>query len=82
MEKGSFVVRHSHRKCSAVPMDQALEKEYNKDAKEKGGVIGFFNLIKHEKLQYVRWLNELCGLTSMINTQCITSFLMPQQRKT
>ena len=53
-------------------MDQALEKGYNKVAKGKGGVIGFskqngtvakWNLIKHKKLQYVRWLNELRGLT-------------------
>ena len=41
MEKGSFVITHTHRKCSAVPMDQAMEKEYNKVAKRKGGVIGF-----------------------------------------
>ena len=42
---GDFVVRHSPRKDSAVPMDQALEKVYNKPAKllvllvlpEKGG---------------------------------------------
>ena len=41
MEKGSFVVAHTHRKCSAVAMDQALEKECNKVAKGKGVVIGF-----------------------------------------
>ena len=41
MEKGSLVVTHTHRKSSAVPMDQALEKEYNKVAKGKGAVIGF-----------------------------------------
>ena len=41
MEKGSDVVRPTHRKCSAIPMEQALEKEYNKVAKGKGGVIGF-----------------------------------------
>ena len=29
------------RKCSAVAMDQALEKECNKVAKGKGVVIGF-----------------------------------------
>ena len=72
IEKGSLVVRHTHRKCSAVPMDQALEKEYNKVAKGKSGENEFpkqkgtatkWNLIKHEKLQYVRWLNELCRLT-------------------
>ena len=36
MEKESFVVRHTHQKCSAVSMDQALEKEYNKAGKGKG----------------------------------------------
>ena len=70
--KDHFVVRYTHRKCSAVPLDQALEKEYNKVSKGKGGVIEFlkekgtvatWNLIKHEKLLYVRWLYELCGLT-------------------
>ena len=43
MEKGSFVVTHTHRKCSAVPMDQALEKEYNKVAKGKGELLDFRN---------------------------------------
>ena len=71
MQKGSFVVRHTHRKFSAVPLDQALEKEYNKVAKGKGGVIEYskqkgtvakWNLINQEKLRHVRWLNELCGL--------------------
>ena len=41
MEKRSFLFTHTHRKRSAVPMDQALEKEYNKVAKGKWGVIGF-----------------------------------------
>ena len=70
--KDHFVVRYTHRKCSAVPLDQALKKEYNKVSKGKGEVIEFlkekgtvatWNLIKHEKLLYVRWLYELCGLT-------------------
>ena len=53
-----FVVRHFSRKCSAVPMDQALKKAYNKPAKSSAGITGFTrrketvcrcNLIKHEK---------------------------------
>ena len=40
-EKGDFVVHHTKRKGSGVPIDQALEKEYNKPAKGAGGVIGF-----------------------------------------
>ena len=38
---GDFVVRHSPRKDSAVPMDQALEKVYNKPTKSSAGIIGF-----------------------------------------
>ena len=38
--RGDFVVHHTERKGSRVPMDQALEKEYNKPAKGPGGVIG------------------------------------------
>ena len=40
-EEGGFVVRHTAKCGSAVPMDQALEKEYNKPAKGQGGIIGF-----------------------------------------
>ena len=52
-------------------MDMALEKEYNKPAKEPGRVIGFssrkeavaqWNLIKHGKAQYTKFLQELCLL--------------------
>ena len=35
-----FVVRHTKRKASAVPMDQALEKAYNKPAKNNSGIVG------------------------------------------
>ena len=38
--RGDFVVHHSLRRGSGVPMDQALEKEYNKKAKGPGGIIG------------------------------------------
>ena len=56
-----FVVRHSSRKGSAVPMDQALEKAYSKPTKSFAGIIGFthrkdavckWNLTKHEKAKY------------------------------
>ena len=54
-------MRHSSRKGSAVPIDQALEKAYSKPAKSSVGIIGFtrrkeaickWNLIKHEKAKY------------------------------
>ena len=62
-KKGDFVVRHSLRKGSAVPMDQALEKE--------SGIIGFtrrkdavckWNLIKHEKANYRSFLYTTCQM--------------------
>ena len=37
---GGFVVRHSKRKASAVPMDQALEKASNKPAKSNSEIVG------------------------------------------
>jgi hypothetical protein len=67
--KGGFVVKHTLRRGSGVPMDQALEKEYNKPAKGKGGIIGItrqketvakWNIIKHEKSQYTKYVRELC----------------------
>ena len=38
--RGDFVVYHSLRRGSGVPMDQALEKEYNKTDKGPGVIIG------------------------------------------
>ena len=67
--KGDFVVRHTSRNGSAVPIDQALEKEYNKPAKSQAGIIGFtrrkeavckWNIIKHEKAKYRKFLSEVC----------------------
>ena len=70
--KGDVTVKLSKRKCSAIPVDQALEKKYNKNAKGKGGIIGFtrekevvakWNIIKHEKMQYFKFLSDLCNLS-------------------
>ena len=56
--KGDITVKQSKRKCSVIPVDRALEKEYNKNAKGKGSIIGFaiekeavakWNIIKHKK---------------------------------
>ena len=67
--KGDFVVRHTSRNGSAVPIVQALEKEYNKPAKSQAGIIGFtrrkeavckWNIIKHEKAKYRKFLSEVC----------------------
>ena len=40
-KKGDFVVHHTERKASGVPIDQALKNEYNKPAKGPGGSSGF-----------------------------------------
>ena len=70
--EGGFVVRQTAKCGSAVPMDQALEKEYNKLAKGQGGFIGFsprkeavaqWNIIKHEKARFAKHLWEVCCLT-------------------
>ena len=69
--EGDFCVQQSTRASSAVPMDQVLEQSYNKTAKGKGSVIGIttqkatiakWNLIKHEKMQYIKVLYDFCGL--------------------
>ena len=41
VKEGGLVARHTAKCGSSVPMDQALEKEYNKLAKGQGGIIGF-----------------------------------------
>ena len=65
---GNFVVRHFERKGGAVPVDQALEKKYNKPAKSQSGIIGITrrkesvckrNLIKHEKTKYRNFLYDI-----------------------
>ena len=69
--KGDFCVQQSPRASSAVPMGQALEQSCNKTTKGKGGVIEIttrkattakWNLIKHEKMQYIKVLYDFCGL--------------------
>ena len=69
--RGDFVVKHTSRNGSAVPMDQALEKAYNKPAKSSSGIIGFtrrkeavckWNLIKHEKAKYRNFLYDVCNM--------------------
>ena len=64
-------MRQSSRKGSAVLMNQALEKAYNKPAKSSAGIIGFtrrkeavckWNLIKHEKAKYRNFMNTVCHM--------------------
>ena len=68
MNRG-FIVKHTNRQGSRVPMDQALEKAYNKPAKSQSGIMGFsrckeavckWNIIKHEKAEYTSFLREWC----------------------
>ena len=69
-ESNGFVVRHTSRKGSGMPMDQALEKAYNKVSKGPG-VIGItknksaiarWNIIKHDKMLITQYLRDVCGL--------------------
>ena len=68
---GGFVVKQTLKSGSGVPMDQALEKAYNKPAKGPSGIIGVsrkkesvckWNIIMHEKSQYTNFLQNLCCL--------------------
>ena len=54
----NFIAKQSKRRRIAIPVDEPLEKEYNKNVKGKGGIVGFtrekevvakWNIIKHEK---------------------------------
>lgn len=69
--EGGFVAKLSKRKGSAVPMDQALESQYNKQAKSSSGIIGVtrrkeavckWDLIKHEKSSYSNLLRKFAGV--------------------
>ena len=55
---GDFTAQQGKRKWSVIPVDQALEKKYNKNAKGSGRINGFtrekevvakWTIIKHEK---------------------------------
>ena len=59
------------RRGSKLPMDQALEKLYNKPAKGQSGIIGFsrrkeavckWNIVNHEKYQYTSSLEKVCDI--------------------
>ena len=64
-------MRHSSKEGSAVPIDQTLERAYNKQAKSYAGIIGFiqtketawkWNLTKHEKVKYWNFINTVCQM--------------------
>ena len=78
--QNGFVVRHTIKCGSSVPMDQALEKEYNKPAKGQGCIIGIsrrkeavaqWNIIKHEKAKFIKYLRELCCLNEDECCRCL-----------
>ena len=57
--------------AGAVPMNQALEKAYNKPAEGQDGIVGFtrrkeavaqFNLIRHEKAKISAFLRSISHL--------------------
>ena len=66
--EGDFTVKHTANSGSGVPLDHALEKEYNKSAKGPSGIIGYtrrkesvlkWNIIHHEKRQFTDFLYML-----------------------
>ena len=67
--EGDFTVKHTASCGSGVPLDQALEKEYNRSAKSSCRIVGFirrkesvlkWNIIQHKKGQFI--LNDICCL--------------------
>ena len=73
--EGGFIVRHVKRKASAVPMDHALEKAYNKPVKGNIRVFGIskykdaacrWNTVKHEKAKFKNFLQEWCCLNEHV----------------
>ena len=72
-KRGGRVVYFTSTKCSAVGMDMALEKVYNKPAKSIGGIIGmtsrkeavaYRNWLKHEKNLHVANMLEWVNLSA------------------
>ena len=63
-----FTIKHTANSGSGVPLDQALEKEYNKYRKGPSGIIGYtrrkgsnlkWNTIHQEKQQFTDFLYML-----------------------
>ena len=66
-----FTVKHIKRSASALLVDQALEKPYNKSAKGLSSVIGItkrkeavlkWNILKHMKMKYINFLHDVCSM--------------------
>ena len=71
--QGGFVVRLTQGNVSAIPTDQALEFKYSKPVKGAPGIIGItrrkaadgkWNLIKHEKFNYNKHLQQMSGINN------------------
>ena len=69
--EGDFTVKHTASCGSSVPLDQALEKEYNRSAKSSCRIVGFtrrkesvlkWNIIQHKKGQFIDFLKDICCL--------------------
>ena len=69
---GDFTVKHTRRSPSALPVDQALEKAYNKPAKGPSGVIVItkrkeavlkWNILEHMKMKYTNFLYVVCSMS-------------------
>ena len=67
------MVQYKNTRGSGVPMDQALEKSYNKTSKSSGGVIDItkrkeamakWDLIHHEKLNIRTFMEDVTHLTN------------------
>lgn len=69
---GDFIVKHTKRSASALTVDQALEKAYNKPVKGPSCVIGITkrkeavlkqNILKHMRMKYTDFLYDVCSMS-------------------
>ena len=68
-----FVATQTFRKVSSIPLDQALEIQYNKPAKNQSGIVGItrkkeavnkWNILRHEKFQHTQFLEQMCNISN------------------
>ena len=72
-----------------MPIDQALEKAYNKPAKDPGGIIGFtrkkesvakWNLIRHEKSGFTKFIEDFSDRNRSSSTYGIKTAINPLEQ--
>ena len=71
LESGGFVVRRSSKQFKCVSTDQALEQTVNREAKSRGGVIGF-TLRKGALLRWLQTRHVTATYSEALKGMCNT----------